>query len=191
MSASLPFRRSRENSDRLWTPSAPIFTSARLLRRPRPHPLQNWRAILWRRHWPFLGPGTEKKWVGTDTDKPDGSWDRVAEEIMLNFSDSDHPIFRASIAFERGELRSKGGGRSLFTSTVVMKTSNELPKDLSAPGKLVAPDHLETMEIPTRPSAEETQTNAQQRETKCKTTSGNSSNCQKTRHYPNYVLMRV
>ena len=40
---------------------------------------------------------------------------------------------------------------------------NELPKDLGAPGKPAAPDHLETMEIPTRPSAEGTQTNAQQR----------------------------
>ena len=47
------------------------------------------------------------------------------------------------------------------------------------------------IEILTRPSAEETQTNAQQRETWCKNASGNSSNCQKTRNYANYVLMRV
>ena len=62
-----------------------------------------------RGHWSFLEPGSEKKWYGTHTDKPDGSWDRMAEEMMLNFSDSDHPIFRAFSAFERGELRSKGG----------------------------------------------------------------------------------
>ena len=37
-----------------------------------------------------------------------------------------------------------------------------LSKDLRAPGKLAAPDHLETMEIPAGPSAEETQINAQQ-----------------------------
>ena len=54
-----------------------------------------------RGHWSFLGPGTEKTWYGTCTDKPDGSWDRVAEEVMLNISDSDHPTFRASSAFER------------------------------------------------------------------------------------------
>ena len=29
---------------------------------------------------------------------------------MVNFSESGHPIFRASSAFGRGELRSKGGG---------------------------------------------------------------------------------
>ena len=30
---------------------------------------------------------------------------------MANFSGSGHPIFRASSAFERGELRSKGGDK--------------------------------------------------------------------------------
>ena len=30
---------------------------------------------------------------------------------MANFSDSGHPIFRASSAFEREEFRSKGGGK--------------------------------------------------------------------------------
>ena len=40
---------------------------------------------------------------------------------------------------------------------------NELSEDLGAPGKPAAPDHLETMEIPTGTSAEETRTNAQQR----------------------------
>ena len=30
---------------------------------------------------------------------------------MKNFSDSSHQIFRASSVFERGELKSKGGGK--------------------------------------------------------------------------------
>ena len=30
--------------------------------------------------------------------------------MMMNFSESGHPIFRASSAFQRRELRSKGGG---------------------------------------------------------------------------------
>ena len=68
-----------------------------------------------RGHWSFLGPGTEKKWHGTYTDKPDKSWDRMAEEMMLNFSDSGHPIFRASSAFERGESRSKGAWQEVYT----------------------------------------------------------------------------
>ena len=52
-------------------------------------------------HWSFLGPGSEKKWCGTHTYKPNGKWDRVAEEMMLNFSESGHPVFRATSALER------------------------------------------------------------------------------------------
>ena len=37
--------------------------------------------------------------------------DRVAEDMMLNFSESGHPVFRGSSALERGSLRSKGGGK--------------------------------------------------------------------------------
>ena len=32
------------------------------------------------------------------------------EDMMINFSESGHPVFRGSSAFERGSLRSKGGG---------------------------------------------------------------------------------
>ena len=38
-------------------------------------------------------------------------WDQLAENMMTNFSESSHPIFRASSAFERGELISKGHGK--------------------------------------------------------------------------------
>ena len=55
-----------------------------------------------RGRWSFLGLGSEKRWYGTYSDKPDGSCDQVAEQMMLNFSVSGHPIFRASSAFERG-----------------------------------------------------------------------------------------
>ena len=70
--------------------------------------------------WSFWGPGSEKKWCGTYSDKPDGNCDKTAERMMLNFAESGHPIFRASSALERGELRSKLKGNPL-TSTVVMK----------------------------------------------------------------------
>ena len=39
-----------------------------------------------RGRWSFLGPGSEKKWYGTYSDKPDGDWDKTAERMMLNFS---------------------------------------------------------------------------------------------------------
>ena len=62
-------------------------------------------------HWSFLGCGSEKKWYGTHTCKPYGEWDRVADIMMINFSDSGHPVFRGSSAFERGDLKSKGKGK--------------------------------------------------------------------------------
>ena len=81
---------------------------------------------------------------------------------MLNFSDSDHPIFRASSAFEREEKRSvhfNGSDENIelllrpvisanqfSVSGTITDLCNELPKDLRAPGKLAAPDYLETMQ---------------------------------------------
>ena len=76
-----------------------------------------------RGHWSFLGPGSEAKWYGTHTNKPDGSWNRMAEKMMMNFSASGHPIFRASSAFERG-YEAREEARSQYTSMVVMKTSS-------------------------------------------------------------------
>ena len=58
-----------------------------------------------RGHLSFLGPGAEKKWYGTCSDKPDGKWDETAEHMMLIFSEAPHPIFRATSALERGELK--------------------------------------------------------------------------------------
>ena len=111
--------------------------------------------------WSFLEPGSEETWYGTYTDKPDGSWDQTAQNMMANFSGSGQPIFRASSAFERGELRSKGGGKKsihfngshenieLLLRTVISANQlsvygaiadlcNELPEDLWAPGKPAA-----------------------------------------------------
>ena len=55
--------------------------------------------------WSFLGPGSEKKWYSTYDSKPH----RVAELMMIKFSDSGHPVFRARSPLSRGTLKSKGG----------------------------------------------------------------------------------
>ena len=60
-----------------------------------------------RGHWSFLGPGSEKNWYGTHTYNPNGKRYRVAEDMVLNFSESGHPVFRGSSALERGDLKSK------------------------------------------------------------------------------------
>ena len=61
--------------------------------------------------WSLLGPGSEKKWCSTNEDSPQGEWDRVAELMMITFSESGHPVFRATSPLSRGTLKSKGGGK--------------------------------------------------------------------------------
>ena len=48
----------------------------------------------------FSRPGPENKWYGTHVSKPNGQWDEVAENMMINFAESGHPIFRGSSALE-------------------------------------------------------------------------------------------
>ena len=61
--------------------------------------------------WSFLGPGSEKKWYSTHEYKPQGEWDRVAELVMIKFSECGHPVFRAASPLSRGTLKRKGGGK--------------------------------------------------------------------------------
>ena len=127
-----------------------------------------------RGHWSFLVPGSEEKWCGTYTNRPDGSWNQSAENMMANFSGSGHPIFRASSAFARGELPSMGGGKKsihfngstenieLLLRTVISGNQfsiygavadlcEEALEDFRAPGITGALDRLEKMETPTGP----------------------------------------
>ena len=63
--------------------------------------------------WSFLGPGSERKWDKNCSDKPDGNLDRTAEmRIFQTSTESGHSIFRASSAFERGELDSREHGKT-------------------------------------------------------------------------------
>ena len=62
-------------------------------------------------HWSFLVPRSGKKRYGTHVCKPNGEWDDVPDIMMINFSESGHPVFRGSSAFERGDLKSKGKGK--------------------------------------------------------------------------------
>ena len=65
--------------------------------------------------WSFLGPGSEKKWYSTHDSEPQGEWDRVAELMMIKFSESGHPVFRATSPLSRRTLKSKGGENCQYT----------------------------------------------------------------------------
>ena len=59
--------------------------------------------------WSFIGPGSEKKWYSADS--PQGAWDRIADEMLLEFAESGHPIFRATTPLSRCKPKSKGHGK--------------------------------------------------------------------------------
>ena len=60
--------------------------------------------------WSFIGPGSEKKWYSFEN-SPQRAWDHIAEEMLLEFAESAHPIFRATTPLSRGQFKSKGRGK--------------------------------------------------------------------------------
>ena len=100
--------------------------------------------------------------------------------MMLKFAESGHPIFRATSALERGELRSKVKGRKsihfngseLILRTIVSANQlsiygavadlcKTLSKDSDVAGKPAANEDLESMEIPTELPIADPHTNAE------------------------------
>ena len=61
--------------------------------------------------WSFIGPGSEKKWYSAEENSPQGAWDHIVEEMLLEFAESGHPIFRATTPLSRSKLKSKGHGK--------------------------------------------------------------------------------
>ena len=69
--------------------------------------------------WSFIGPGSEKKWYPSEN-SPQRAWDHVAEEMLLLFAESGHPIFRSTTPLSRGRLKSKGKGKGCpYTSLLI------------------------------------------------------------------------
>ena len=60
--------------------------------------------------WSFIGPGSDKKWYSAEN-SPQGAWDNIAEEMLLELAESGHPTFRATTPLSRGQLKSKGRGK--------------------------------------------------------------------------------
>ena len=60
--------------------------------------------------WSFIGPGSEKKWYSAEN-SPQGAWDNIAEDMLLESAESGHPTFRATTPLSRGQLKSKGHGK--------------------------------------------------------------------------------
>ena len=61
--------------------------------------------------WSFIGLGSEKKWYSAEENSPQGAWDHIADEMLLEFAESGHSTFRATTPLSRGILKSKGHGK--------------------------------------------------------------------------------
>ena len=57
--------------------------------------------------WSFIGPGSEKKWYSGEENSPQGAWDHIRDEMLLEFAESGHPIFRATTPLPRVFSRAK------------------------------------------------------------------------------------
>ena len=60
--------------------------------------------------WSFIGPGSEKKWYSAENSSQ-GTWDSIAEEMLLEFAESGHPTFCVTTPLSRGQLKNKGHGK--------------------------------------------------------------------------------
>ena len=71
--------------------------------------------------WSFIGPGSEKKWYSSEN-SPQGAWDNIADEMLLEIAESGHPIFRATTPLSRGQLKGKGRGNLFIHFTADQDT---------------------------------------------------------------------
>ena len=71
--------------------------------------------------WSFIGPGSEKKWYSSEN-SPQGAWDNIAEQMLLEFAESGHPINSATTPLSRGQLKSKGRGKLFIHFTADQDT---------------------------------------------------------------------
>ena len=61
--------------------------------------------------WSFIGSGSEKMWYSMEENSPQWMWDHIAEKMLLEFAESDGPIFPATTPLSSGKLKIKGHGK--------------------------------------------------------------------------------
>ena len=72
--------------------------------------------------WSFIGPGSEKKWYSAEANSPQGAWDHIADEMLLEFAESGHPIFHATTPLSRGVFsRAKDMENCQYTSLQIIQ----------------------------------------------------------------------
>ena len=70
--------------------------------------------------WSFIGPGFEKKWYPSEN-SPQDVWDDIAEQMLLEFAESGHSIFRATTPLSRAFSRAKDVENCQCTSLQIIQ----------------------------------------------------------------------
>ena len=70
--------------------------------------------------WSFIGPGSEKKWYSSEN-SPQGAWDHIADEMLLEFAESGHPTFRATTPLPEVFSKAKDVGSCRYTSLQIIQ----------------------------------------------------------------------
>ena len=66
--------------------------------------------------WSFIGPGSVKKWYSMEENSPQGAWDHIADEMLLEFAESGCPIFRGTTPLSRVRSKAKDTENCQYTS---------------------------------------------------------------------------
>ena len=120
----------------------------------------NYARIFPRVRWLFLGLGSEKKWYGTYSDKPDGDRDKTTERMMF---ERKRRKGKKSVHFRGSEVIS---ANQLSIHGAVADLCKELSKDSNASGKLDAHENLETMDFFIEPPVADPHIDAEPQERK-------------------------
>ena len=54
-----------------------------------------------------------------------GAWDHIADDMLLEFAESGHPIFRATTPLSKGILKSKDMENCPYTSLQIVQQLNQ------------------------------------------------------------------
>ena len=82
--------------------------------------------------WSFIGPGSEKKCYSAEN-SPQGAWDHIADEMLLEFAESGHPTFHVTTPLSRCILKSKGHGNCQYTSLQIIQQLKQIFASLFLP----------------------------------------------------------
>ena len=71
--------------------------------------------------WPFIGPGSEKKWYPTEENSPQGAWDHIEDEMLLEFAESGHLFFVQRLHCPGVRSKEKDMENCRFTTVPIRK----------------------------------------------------------------------